>query len=107
VYRPVEETVPTVEFPPATPFTDQVTLELKLPVPLTAALHWLLCPTGAALRAQDTLTDVIVDDGGGAVVLVVEPGLFPPQLVSAKSAQMGTERLRRDAIDWRPGRVRI
>jgi hypothetical protein len=39
VYRPAEVTVPTVEFPPATPLTDQFTDELKLPVPCTAAEH--------------------------------------------------------------------
>ena len=35
MYKPVEETVPRVEFPPATPFTDQVTVVFE--VPATAA----------------------------------------------------------------------
>jgi hypothetical protein len=39
LYSPLVVIVPTVAFPPATPLTNQLTAELKLPVPLTVALN--------------------------------------------------------------------
>jgi hypothetical protein len=52
---------------------DQVTLELKLPVPVTVAEHWLVCPAWRLVAAQETVTAVMVGEGGGVVVLVMPP----------------------------------
>jgi hypothetical protein len=41
VYTPVEFTVPTEEFPPAIPFTLQVTVAVLAPAPLTEAVSWI------------------------------------------------------------------
>ena len=38
VYRPLELMVPTVEFPPGTLSTDQLTAELNVPEPITVAV---------------------------------------------------------------------
>ena len=40
VYRPAALTLPTVALPVCTPLTDQLTFELKVPVPCTVAEHW-------------------------------------------------------------------
>jgi hypothetical protein len=55
VYRPVESTVPTVEFPPVTLFTDQVT---AFEDPVTVAVNWLplLSKTVAAVGVTVTET---------------------------------------------------
>jgi hypothetical protein len=54
------------------PLAVHVTAELKLPVPETAALHWLFCPDTIDVGLQLALTDVIVI-GIGVTVMVVEP----------------------------------
>jgi hypothetical protein len=41
-YSPVELMLPTVALPPWTLFTDQLTSDLKPPVPKTVAEHWLV-----------------------------------------------------------------
>src|SRR5207248_2682594 len=46
VYRPAEETLPTVGFPPAVPFTSHVTAVLVVPV--TVALNCCVNPTCSA-----------------------------------------------------------
>ncbi len=53
VNRPELEMVPAV--------VAQVTAELKFPVPITVAEHWLVCPNMMAEGEQVTLTDVIDD----------------------------------------------
>ncbi len=40
----------------------QVTAELKFPVPITAAEHWLVCPYMMVEGEHVTLTEVIVGD---------------------------------------------
>ncbi|MGB7555038.1 MAG: hypothetical protein WBM04_11745 [Candidatus Korobacteraceae bacterium] len=40
----------------------QVTDELKFPVPVTLAEHWLVCPYMMVEGEQVTVTDVIEDD---------------------------------------------
>jgi len=72
-YSPTELTVPVAEVPPLILFTDQVTNELKLPVPETVAEHWLDCPIGTLTILQETATEVIA--GGSAAVTVAEPNL--------------------------------
>jgi hypothetical protein len=53
VYRPEEEMVPLVEFPPVTPLTAQVTPWFEFPV--TVAVYCDVCPTYTD-DAPDTLT---------------------------------------------------
>jgi hypothetical protein len=53
VNKPVEETEPAVAL--------QVTPELKLPVPLTVAVHWLVPPEVTVVGEQLTATDVTVE----------------------------------------------
>jgi hypothetical protein len=53
VYRPVTLIVPTMEFPPAVPFTDHFTVELS--VLLIFAVNWTLLPI--VTRASDGETD--------------------------------------------------
>jgi hypothetical protein len=52
---------------------DQVTPELKLPVPATVAEHWLAFPGCRLLATQLTVTEVMVGEGGGGVLLRVTP----------------------------------
>jgi hypothetical protein len=59
VYRPEVETVPEA--------ADQVTFELKVPVPETVAEHWLVCPAWRLVAAQETVTAVMVGEGGGVL----------------------------------------
>ena len=63
VYRPEVEIVPSVEFPPVMPFTDQVTAVLE--VPLTVAVNCCVCPTWT-----DALVGDIVIETMGAIVTV-------------------------------------
>jgi hypothetical protein len=52
---------------------DQVTAELKLPVPETVAEHWLACPGWRLVAAQATVTDVIVGEGVVPATLPLTP----------------------------------
>lgn len=58
---------------------DQDTLELKLPVPETAAEHWLVWPVCMLAGAQDVLTEVIVGD---FIVDVKLPPLHPATIIT-------------------------
>jgi hypothetical protein len=55
-------------------FVVHVTAELKFPVPVTVAEHWLVWPDVTDDGEHDTVTDVIVD-GTGFTVMVVVPSL--------------------------------
>lgn len=59
---------------------DQVTAELKLPVPWTVAEYWLVWPVSMAVGVQDTPTEVIVEvellTVSVAELLVAEPAAF-------------------------------
>jgi len=59
------------------------------------------------LSGQETLTDVIADDGGGGVTPVLELELPSPQPASKSSAQMAREEPKRDGIDRTASGVRI
>jgi hypothetical protein len=61
VNRPEEDICPA--------FALQVTAELKFPVPMTVAEHWLVWPDVTVLGEHDAVTDVMV---------VVPPLLLPP-----------------------------
>jgi hypothetical protein len=52
----------------------QVTVELKLPVPMTVAMHWLSWPEVTVEREHDAVTDETVD--GGFTVTVVVPDML-------------------------------
>ena len=56
-YKPVEEMVPSLAFPPEMPFTDQLTA--VLPVPVTVAENCCVCiPLSETLCGEmDTVTD--------------------------------------------------
>jgi hypothetical protein len=54
-YNPVLEIVPTVEFPPAVPFTLHVTAVLALP--FTVAVNCWVCDSSTAAVAGDTVTE--------------------------------------------------
>jgi hypothetical protein len=56
VYKPALETVPSVEFPPASPFTLQVTAVLV--VPFTVAVNCCVFDTGTDAVAGDRLTEI-------------------------------------------------
>jgi hypothetical protein len=51
---------PELEMVPA--LAAHVTDELKFPVPVTVAEHWLVCPYAMVEGEQVTVTDVIEDD---------------------------------------------
>jgi hypothetical protein len=51
---------PELEMVPA--LAAQVTAELKVPVPITVAEHWLVCPYRIVDGEQATVTEVIDDD---------------------------------------------
>jgi hypothetical protein len=52
---------------------DQVTLELKLPVPETVAEHWLVCPGWRLVAAQETVTAVMVGCTGAVIAIFAVP----------------------------------
>jgi hypothetical protein len=57
VYKPEEETIPTVEFPPRTPFTIQFTAVLF--VADTEAVNCCDCPTWRLEERGDILTEML------------------------------------------------
>jgi hypothetical protein len=54
---------------------DQVTPELKLPVPATVAEHWLVCEGWRLAGVQETLTDVMVGVAGAVMEIFAVPDL--------------------------------
>jgi hypothetical protein len=91
VKTPFVLTVPTSEFPPAVPFTDQVTAVLL--VPLTVAVNGVVWPAPNAKAAEvgETLMEtaaVAFGDSSDVVVLL-------PQ---AKSKQVSTNRIPRPPL---------
>jgi hypothetical protein len=80
VRLPVDEIVPAE--------VDQVTVLLKLPVPVTAAVQALVWPLSIDAGAQVTVTDVIVGWGAGGTGVGV--GELPPQLTRNKVAAKGS-----------------
>jgi hypothetical protein len=95
VYTPAALTVPMLVGP-----TDQVTEELKLPVPITVGTQADVWFVYSEVGEQFTATDVIVELAGG----VPPPELPPPQATSAKHKTMSNEqniedrRFRRERI---------
>jgi len=65
LYCPLVVIIPIVLFPPTTPFTDQVTAELNVPVPWTWAVNGWLSPGTSEVLVGLTLTEVICGGGGG------------------------------------------
>ena len=51
-------------------FVLHVTVEVKFPVPMTVAEHWLVCPDWTVEGEHDAVTNVIVDAGFTATVAV-------------------------------------
>jgi hypothetical protein len=74
VYRPVESIVPFVVFPPATPFTNQLTVVFDEPV--TVAVN---CFGGSPARtfAEPGETPTVMFGGGGG--FEPDPDDVPPQ----------------------------
>ncbi len=94
VYSPADEMVPSVELPPATPPTAQVTEELKLPVPATVEVHCEVAPVATDVGLQATVTDVMVGAAGGLSVMAAEadvPGLALLVAVSVTVAEAAME----------------
>lgn len=74
VYKPPAEIVPTVEFPPVTPFTAQVTAVFAEPE--TAALNCLVVVTGTPTLDGATLT---VTGGAAVTFRLTIPLVVPPR----------------------------
>jgi hypothetical protein len=71
VYIPADETVPTVELPPWTPFTSQLTDVFVVPETVAEnCLDWLVC---RLVEVGDTETDTGV---GAAVIVTPALALF-------------------------------
>jgi hypothetical protein len=68
VYSPLEEIVPTVEFPPMILFTSQVTAVFDVPV--TVAVNCCVPPTTTVADEGETLTATVVDE---TIVTWAEP----------------------------------
>lgn len=83
VYNPLEEIVPVVEFPLATPSTDHVTEVFELFVTVAVNCVVPLTATFAEVWFNVTLTA----GGGGVVVVVVVVPLepVPPQLANTRA----------------------
>jgi hypothetical protein len=82
--------VPSVEFPPATPPTLQVTAVLKLPVPATVAVHCEVALVWMDAGTHAAATEVMVGGGGGTRVMAAEadvPGLALLVAVSVTVAE--------------------
>jgi hypothetical protein len=71
VYRPVESIVPTVAFPPAIPFTLQLTALLLLPVTETVGVNCCFVPA-----AKVALVGLIVMITAGAVRVTTAEATF-------------------------------
>ena len=82
VYNPVAAIVPTLEFPPVTESTDQVTAGFE--VPCTVAVNCACPPTG---RLTDDWLSVTLTSGGVGVGVD-----WPPQPTSARVSAKVTQR---------------
>jgi hypothetical protein len=82
VYNPPVETVPTLEFPPVAPFTDQVTLVFV--VPETVAVNCCVFP--AAKVAVVGETDTLTVTAGWIVTFACANRLVSAMLVAATAA---------------------
>ena len=80
VYSPEESMVPTDEFPPVLPFTDQVTPVFVVPV--TVAVNCCCSPRNTDTAAGETET---VTEGGGGGLLDEEDPPAVPQPTSQKA----------------------
>jgi hypothetical protein len=88
VYRPAELMVPSVELPPATPPTLQVTVKAKLPVPVTLAEHCEVPPVLTEVGVQEAVTAVMVLGVLFEPPLLLEvPPLQPTSREKAESAR--------------------
>jgi hypothetical protein len=66
---------------------DQVTAELKLPLPVTVTEHWLVFPGCTLAGTQETLTEVIDED---CVVEVKVPPVHPARNNAPKKRRLST-----------------
>jgi hypothetical protein len=103
-YWPVAEIVPTAAFPPAIPFTLQVTDVLDVPV--TVAVNICVCPRNKDAFPGRTLTVIVTGGGGGGGEV---PPVLPhpsPQNALAHTARkrnpQRTIRLLRRSPDFSP-----
>jgi hypothetical protein len=79
VYRPVAMIVPVVEFPPATPSTDQVTAGFVLFA--TVAVNCVVAPT--TTFAEDWFRDTLTAGAGPGAL---DELFIPPHPVNAKAS---------------------
>jgi hypothetical protein len=82
VKRPAAEIVPP-------PDTDQVTAELKLPVPVTFALHCEVAPVATAAGEQVGETEEMAGEVAWGAVVPAEP---PQETTSEKTRQASKQR---------------
>ena len=83
VYTPEPEIVPTVEFPPVTPFTDQATAVLDVPV--TEAVNCCVCPVCTEADAGETDTETVA---------------LPPVMATGTTATLLESTLQRKHSRW-------
>lgn len=84
--EPLVTIVPSAAFPPAMPFTFQVTFVEALPEPVTVAVKSCAPPAGTVAVSGETLTTMAVGDGGVDVVAEpVEPASVCPHAASSKA----------------------
>jgi len=90
--EPLAAIVPSAAFPPAMPFTLQVTLVEALPAPITVAVKSCAPPAGTVAISGETLTAIAVGDWGVDVVAEpVEPASVCPHAARSKA---GPRRIR-------------
>ena len=83
VYSPLPEIVPAVAFPPATPFTAQVTPVFELPV--TLAANCCVCPRNAVALPGWIVTVIVGGGGGGGEFRPLVPAHAPSANVAASA----------------------
>ena len=84
--------VPSAAFPPAMPFTLQITFVEALPAPVTVAVKSCAPPAGTFAVSGETLTTIAVGDWGVDVVAEpVEPASVCPHAAKSK---VGPRRIR-------------
>ncbi len=80
---------PAELMPPA--LADQVTAELKVPVPFTVALHCAVAPVLMLVGLQATETDVIGDDGDDCTLTAVVPDITGSWVLVAVTVTLPAE----------------